>query len=289
VNRGYIKYWRKTLDSGWLKNHKLYAFWNWCLLKATHKQHKQIVGRQEVHLQPGQFIFGRKRASEEVNLSEQEVRTILGFLKRAQNITIKSTNKFSIITVVNWHIYQGIDEAGQPSDQQTSNQPVTTNKNEKNEKNTDLLSTEPKPALATCPHLKIISLYNQILCPPLTPVKPSLWRGTRETHLQKRWREDPERQSIEWWEGLFKYIKRSCPFLMGKVTDFKADMGWIIKPENMVKVLEGKYEKEGTARRSVPGNGTGKPRVVDGMSPGSDHGKEPDLGSPPAYGGQGMA
>lgn len=106
MNRGYIRLWRKSLDAGWIRNHKLWAFWTYCLLKATHHEFNAIVGLQTVHLMPGQFIFGLLVASKETGLSIQEIRTVLDFLKKAGNLTIKSTNKFSIITVINWHIYQ---------------------------------------------------------------------------------------------------------------------------------------------------------------------------------------
>ncbi len=135
MNRGFVKLWRKSLDAGWLKNHKLWAFWSWCILKASYQEHKQIIGCQEITLQPGQFSFGRKKAAKELRVSEQETRTLLVFLKNAGNLTIKSTNKFSIITVVNWPIYQGSIEDDQPSDQPTTNHQLTTNKNIKKEKN----------------------------------------------------------------------------------------------------------------------------------------------------------
>ena len=106
MNRGYIKVWRKTIDSGWLQNHKLCAFWLWCLLKASHKEYDLIVGCQKVHLMPGDFVFGLNKASEELAMSIRSIRTILAFLKTSQNLTIKTTNKFSVISIVNWDIYQ---------------------------------------------------------------------------------------------------------------------------------------------------------------------------------------
>lgn len=132
MNRGYAKIWRKVLDSGWLKQHKLWAFWGWCILKASYKEFDAIVGLQRVHLMPGQFIFGRKKASDETGLSEQEIRTIIKFLVKCENLTIKSTNKYSIITIVNWGTYQGYDEDHQPSNQPKTNQQVTTYKNIRN-------------------------------------------------------------------------------------------------------------------------------------------------------------
>lgn len=111
MNRGYVRLWRKSLDAGWIRNHKLWAFWTYCLMKASHKEFDAIVGLQVVRLMPGQFIFGLKKASAETGLTIREIRTIAAFLKKAENLTIKTTNKYSIITIVNWHTYQG-DETG---------------------------------------------------------------------------------------------------------------------------------------------------------------------------------
>ena len=107
MNRGYVRLWRKSLDAGWIRNHKLWAFWTYCLLKATHKEFDAIVGLQVVHLMPGQFIFGLHVASKETGLTIREIRTIIDFLRKAENMTIKTTNKFSVITIINWPTYQG--------------------------------------------------------------------------------------------------------------------------------------------------------------------------------------
>lgn len=132
MERGYVKLWRKSLNGGILGNQKLWTFWCWCLLKATHKQIKQMVGFQEVLLEPGQFIFGRKKAAKELKISERSIRTIILNLKKHEKLTIKTTNKFSVITIVNWELYQS--ENTKSTSKSTSNRPasdqqVTTNKN----------------------------------------------------------------------------------------------------------------------------------------------------------------
>jgi len=38
MQRGYVKLWRKSIDGGWLSNHKLWVFWCWALIKASHKE-----------------------------------------------------------------------------------------------------------------------------------------------------------------------------------------------------------------------------------------------------------
>ena len=84
MNRGYVRLWRKSLDAGWIRNHKLWAFWTYCLMKASYKEFDAIVGLQVVHLMPGQFIFGRKKAAEETGLTEREIRTIIDFLRKPE-------------------------------------------------------------------------------------------------------------------------------------------------------------------------------------------------------------
>jgi hypothetical protein len=110
-------------------------------MKASHKNIHSVIGFQDIEILPGQFIYGRKKASEETGLSERETRTCLQSLIKMQNVTIKTTNKFSIITIINWDSYQAQDEDNdQQNDQQltnnrpTTDQQLTTYKNEKNEK-----------------------------------------------------------------------------------------------------------------------------------------------------------
>ncbi len=144
MNRGYVKLWRKSLDAGWIKNPKLWAFWTYCLMKASHKEFDAIVGLQVVHLLPGQFVFGRKKASKETGLTEREIRTIIDFLIKAGNLTIKTTNKFSVITVINWPIYQSeAIENDQLNDQQvTSKRPHTRTKEHKNKRTPEEIFSE---------------------------------------------------------------------------------------------------------------------------------------------------
>jgi hypothetical protein len=81
-----------------------------------------------------------------------------------------------------------------------------------------------------------------------TQVRKSLWKGARATHLQARWREDPERQNVLWWGKFFHHCAKS-PFLTGKVPPrrpgekpFAISLDWIVELGNFVKIMEGKYD-----------------------------------------------
>jgi len=113
---GFVKLWRKSLQSEVWRDSTLWRLWTWCLMKATYRECEQVVGRKLVRLLPGQFIFGRRRASYETGLSESATRSAIKTLTKLGNITIKTTNKYSIITIVNWESYQVQAPAEQPAD-----------------------------------------------------------------------------------------------------------------------------------------------------------------------------
>lgn len=126
MNRGYVKLWRKTIDSGLLQNAAALQVFTYCLLKASHKHSKILVGTTPVDVEPGQVVTGRLAIAKECKLSEQNVRTALKLLENLEILTIKATNKFSIISFVNWNTYQQDQPADQPTSQPISNQQVTS-------------------------------------------------------------------------------------------------------------------------------------------------------------------
>lgn len=153
---------------GWIKIHRKMTEWEWyadinvcrlflhLLLTANFDEKRwqgMTIGR-------GQIIVGRQQLAKETRLSEQQVRTALNKLEKTQEITIKSTNKYSVITICNYDRYQSLECTDQPTSQPTNNQQITNNqptnnqqitttkelkndKNEKNDKNSVVRFTPP--------------------------------------------------------------------------------------------------------------------------------------------------
>jgi hypothetical protein len=142
VAEGWVKLHRQLLDSPKFQNEKLLKVWIWCMLKASHQTHEQQVGRQTITLEPGQFVFGRNASAEELKLKPSTAWDYMHLLESDSTINIKSNNKFSIVTVVNWELYQLAESnSDSKSDSKSDNksttnqQQIDTNKNVKNEKN----------------------------------------------------------------------------------------------------------------------------------------------------------
>lgn len=130
-NETWIKLYRKLLVSPIFENEKALKVWIWCMLKATHIKRDQLVGKQIVHLEKGQFVTGRKKASDELRMKDRTVYDYFKLLEELHMISINSNNKFSVITVEKWEDYQGIKQ--QDNNETTTNQQqINTNKNVKN-------------------------------------------------------------------------------------------------------------------------------------------------------------
>lgn len=119
---------RKLLDNPIFKNHKLLQVFLYCLLKASHKDHDQLVGDTIVSLKKGDLVAGRKVISRHTGLTEQNTRTAITRLEKLGILTIKSTNKYSLISITNWDSHQQSNQQV-TNKQPTSNQQVTTNNN----------------------------------------------------------------------------------------------------------------------------------------------------------------
>ena len=121
-DKSWIKLYRKILESPIFENEKALKVWIWCLVKATHKEREQLVGKQIVHLEKGQFVTGRKKASEELKMKDRTVYDYFKLLEELHMISINSNNKFSIVTVEKWEDYQ-VEEL---KNQQQDNNSATT-------------------------------------------------------------------------------------------------------------------------------------------------------------------
>ncbi|MGM0863402.1 MAG: DnaD domain-containing protein [Bacillota bacterium] len=103
-----------------------------------------------IDLKPGQFIFGRSKAASELNMKESTVWKYMKLLEKLDSISLKSNNKFSVVTVGKWGDYQSHDT----EEEQQNNIKITskeqqnnTNKNLKNLKNSSSSGSSQKDVI----------------------------------------------------------------------------------------------------------------------------------------------
>ena len=255
MERGYVKLWRRTLDSGLLQHPTAWQVFGYLLMSATRSERKLMVAGQLFELSPGDYAGSVASICGALKLTPRQVRTALAVLEKLEILTIKTTNKGSLFSLVNWHRYQ---DEGQTSDKQNANKRQAPDKPIEQEReninksisysSSESPSSDPS---GNCPHNRILDVYREVL-PEMT--QPRTWRANEMTALKARWNEKrkegkftTEEEGVEYFRKFFQYVRKS-DFLMGKVTNrdgkaFQADIRWLVKAGNFDKVVEGKYHE----------------------------------------------
>ncbi len=130
---GYILLYRSMLDWEWYDDPNTKAVFLHLLLTANWKETK--YHGQVIHA--GESIYGRKALAEQLGLTEAKVKVALEHLQKTGEITVRTTNKFSIATLENWASYQ-IPEEEMTNKSPTNDQQMTTPKKRNKKRNIDI-------------------------------------------------------------------------------------------------------------------------------------------------------
>lgn len=99
---GWISLYRKFMNWQWYKDSNVKAVFIHLLLSANHKQeqwNKKTIER-------GQIITSRENLSKATGLSIQQIRTCLSKLESTNEIKIETTNRYTLIEIINYDKYQ---------------------------------------------------------------------------------------------------------------------------------------------------------------------------------------
>lgn len=210
---GFLKLHRKILGWEWYSDPNTFRLFMHLLLTANFK----INRWQGVEIQPGQLITGRKALAKELRLSEQEIRTSLNKLKSTNEITIRSTNKFSIITICKWADYQVSDStdqpANKPSKQQTINQQSTTLKEGKEGKNRKRVKFIP-PTLQDVVKYFIGKGYS-----------PDAGKRAFEYYNEANWKDSTDKAVINWKQKMIAVWFKPENKSMGNTPEYSPAKG----------------------------------------------------------------
>jgi HD-GYP domain-containing protein (c-di-GMP phosphodiesterase class II) len=129
---------------GWIKIHRKILDWEWfgkaemvkLLIMFVCKANIEDREWQGMLVKRGQFVTSLDKLSVESGFSKQKIRTCLKRFENTQEITIKTTNKYSIVTICNYDDYQVVEDDNQHAEQQTNNIQTTNQQQQlKNIKN----------------------------------------------------------------------------------------------------------------------------------------------------------
>ena len=119
LGAGYIKLWRSLLKWEWYSDVNVSRLFIHLLLTANYED---TTWRGET-IHRGQRLTSVAKLAEETGLTTKEVRTALGKLTRTNELTIRTTNKYSVITVEKYDFFQSpTDTTGKQEGEQSGTQ-----------------------------------------------------------------------------------------------------------------------------------------------------------------------
>ena len=111
---GWITVHRKMLDHWVSQEPELFAFWMRLLIEANHSDKKRMFNGTLIEIKRGQTLFGLEAFEAKSGISRKKLRRYLAMLENESMIGRQKTNKYSLISIVNYEEYQleGRQEAG---------------------------------------------------------------------------------------------------------------------------------------------------------------------------------
>ena len=195
---------------------------------------------QNTTLQRGQIATTLPKIAKENGITERQARTILDRLKATGRVSVKTTSKFSIITLNN---YDCAFENVSQSDRQMSGERQTACQSNVRPTlfNTDIQNTEEQNTRASGAVSNVLETavreYNEN-CKSLEPLTGELsyHQGRLVVEAFK------ELHGVSFAE-YFRRVEAS-DYLTGRTSrGYKTNFNWLIRPENVAKVLSGRYDK----------------------------------------------
>lgn len=121
---GYIKLYRRLTAWEWYKESPMVHLLVHLIMMAN----RQPGRWKGVDLQRGQLITGRHALSLQTGITERTCRTCLERLKTTKEIAIRTTNRYTLITVLNYDTYQDRNDRIDQTVDQTDDKPVTSDR-----------------------------------------------------------------------------------------------------------------------------------------------------------------
>lgn len=248
MDEGYIKLFRSMTNWEWYQDANTTRVFLHLLFNANLEETRYMN-----HIIPkGGLVTGYPKLSEQLNISVQSVRTAFKHLKSTNEITVESTNRFSIVTIVNWEKYQGgkVKPTGkttvnQTVSQQSTNSQLTTEKEYKNKELKNIKEEIHKEEISINSYEAVQELFNKT-CIFFKPC--SVITKTRSDKLKKLLNQF----SIENIRVVFEKANNSA-FLQGKNEyGWVATFDWLIEIDNFVKVSEDYYGSSQKIKEPIP-------------------------------------
>lgn len=270
------------MSGRWLKLYHKFKDWEWyddkntkclfihLLLSANYKPLKW----RGMDVPRGSLITSRAKLAQETKMTEREVRTSLTRLISTSEIAIKTTNKFTIVTICNYERYQDENSASvQQIDQQNDQRPTSKRPADDQQTTTSIEYVDSKigrkkenktttiTAIASAsPDAQVAAGKGEVNFEALKKFVNETLDEAGATIPRIKDMSDQRRAMVlarikqhgkEAFATVIEKAARSSFLNGGGNKGFRADFSWIIRPNNFLKILEGNYDDNSISTPSI--------------------------------------
>ena len=254
---GWVRLWRKSIDSEVFQKAELWRLWTYLMMRANYEE-RQLSGRT---VKPGQLIISNVTLAERFGCDQSTIQRRMKKLEGMGNISMHPAKPGMIVTLLTWPTYNEPpdstaktvqrrckDGASAPQTEEEVKKVITQEGNslsptatgaadKKRADEEDLLERERK----------FVALWNDL--EGVRKTRGSSLEGKRRSHLRAR-------LATQGWPADCTEAFKRFPLKCFGPDGWKPDIEWILKPDNVNKILEGKYD-------FTKGNGEPTPEPLD--------------------------
>ena len=263
-------------DSNWIKlNRRIWDNFIWSfekskytlawidiLLQANYMDKKILFdGKVEV-IQRGSFITSMVKLADRWEMNRETVKRLLDLLQSEGMITYTTSNRRTVINVVNYKVFQGSDDTDpateptadptpKPATEPTAD-PAQHKKVKEGEEGKKGLKVS-KETLCSTDVQRIIAAWNELGLSKVLKIVPNT---SRHNMIRKRIKDYGVDKVLE----AIRKVDQSDFLKGGGDKGWRATFDWFIKPDNFAKVLSGNFDQ--TITRAAGASGTGRKEMV---------------------------
>lgn len=257
MRTGWFKFHRQIFDNPiCTKDAEHFLLWCYILSEAKYEDGERVLFKnEEITLSKGQLLKTTTQIAQELKIKEMKVYRILKLLENEKQIVKQTSNKNTLITVLNWEKYQSCEEQNEkPMKNQckTDVEPSYYNKEYKKERIEEgeeieevkenkniILSISKEIDCQTQDVRRALEAWNELGVYGIRTVSKLSSSSQRYQRLLARIKE----YSIEDVLNAIEKIKVS-DFLQGKNNKgWTITFDWFVLPNNFPKVLDGNYDR----------------------------------------------
>lgn len=267
MNDGWIKIYRQLLQWEWFDKPEMVQIFMYFLLKANQAD-KVWHG---ITIRRGQVLTSLATINRDIKMSERTIRTCIKRLKKTNEVSIETTNRYTIITICNYDNYQEntTQSDGQNDKQndtqatsrrQAADEQATTTKECKNIRKKENKTTTITAIASASPDAQVAAGKGEVNFEALKKFVNETLDEAGATIPRIKDMSDQRRAMVlarikqhgkEAFATVIEKAARSSFLNGGGNKGFRADFSWIIRPNNFLKILEGNYDDNSISTPSI--------------------------------------